>query len=293
MFDYKLLEALACVIQEQGFDKASRKLHITQSAVSQRIKLLEDQSGQVLVTRTVPPRTTRDGKQLLKHFLQVKSLEAEFERTLETKGKKSFQVFPIGINADSLATWFFPAISGFLKEWNILLDLKVDDQDETRKMLKNGEVSGCISSEKSPVQGCSVTGIGTMTYRLAAAKSFVERYFPGGLDEQAVKMAPAVVFNRKDDLQDAFFKKYFKKPVQQFPVNYVPSSEKFAYMILEGLAYGMIPDLQGLDHIRSGRLVDLVPSCHVKVKLYWHRWNLNSKFLDDFSRAIVKNAMIC
>ncbi|MBU2453678.1 MAG: LysR family transcriptional regulator ArgP [Proteobacteria bacterium] len=293
MFDYKLLEALSCVIHEKGFDKASQKLHITQSAVSQRIKLLEDQAGQVLVTRTVPPRATLNGKHLLKHYIKVKSLEADLERTLEKKGETHFHVFPMGINADSLATWFFPVIGRFLKEQNILLDLKVDDQDETHELLRNGEVSGCISSEKSPVQGCSVEAIGTMTYRLAATKNFIRQYFLKGVDELSVKTAPAVIFNRKDDLHDKFFQKFFKKPIKNFPVHYVPSSEKFAQMIMDGLAYGMIPDLQGLDPIRSGLLVDMVPSCHVRVNLYWHRWNLNSKLLDDISRLIVKNAMIC
>ncbi|RLC00019.1 MAG: LysR family transcriptional regulator ArgP [Deltaproteobacteria bacterium] len=293
MFDYKLLEALACVVHEQGFDKASGKLHITQSAVSQRIKLLEDQVGQVLVTRTAPPKATRDGKRLLKHYMQVKSLEADLEQSMETKGKKHFQVFPIGINADSLATWFFPAISTFLRDHKILLDLKVDDQNETHKMLRNGEVAGCISSEKTSVQGCRVTALGTMTYRLAATNHFVKEYFPQGLDELSVQTAPAVIFNRKDDLHAKCFKKRFKTHIMNIPVNYVPSSEKFAWMIMDGLAYGMIPDLQGLEHIKSGLLVDIAPTCHIGVKLYWHRWSLSSRFLDDFSRAIEKNEVIC
>ena len=53
--DYKLLKALSVVVQEGGFEKASRVLHISQPAVSQRVKLLEEQTGQVLLTRTSPP----------------------------------------------------------------------------------------------------------------------------------------------------------------------------------------------------------------------------------------------
>lgn len=293
MLDYKLLEALAGVIHEKGFDKASQKLNITQSAVSQRIKQLEDQVGQVLLTRTVPPKATWDGKRLIKHYMQVKTLEADVERTMGKDKGNDFRVFPLGINADSLATWFFPAVGDFLKEHRILLDLKVDDQDETHKLLRNGEVFGCISSEKTPVSGCSVMLIGTMTYRLLAAKEFINTYFSEGLDEKSTEAAPAVIFNRKDDLQDLFFRGYFKKSIKNIPVHYVPSSEKFFQMVADGFAYGMIPDLQGLDLIRSGRLMEPAPSCPVKVNLYWHRWNLKSKLLDEFSRAIVKNAVIC
>ncbi len=293
MLDYKLLEALALVIHEKGFDKAAQKLNIPQSAVSQRIKQLEDQIGQVLLTRTTPPRATRDASRLIKHYMQVKTLEAEVEKNLGTDKEKNYQVFPMGINADSLATWFFPAVGNFLKHRRILLDLKVDDQDETHKLLKNGEVSGCVSSSKTPVQGCRVTYIGTMTYRLLATKGFANIYFRNGMDEKSIEIAPAVIFNRKDDLHDLFFKEYFKKTIKNIPIHYVPSSEKFFQMVADGLAYGMVPDFQGLDLIRSGKLLDLAPACPVKVDLYWHRWNLKSKLLDEFSRAIVKNALIC
>ncbi|NOX34744.1 MAG: LysR family transcriptional regulator ArgP [Deltaproteobacteria bacterium] len=292
MLDYKLLEALACVILEQGFDKASRRLCITQSAVSQRVKLLEDQAGQVLVTRTMPPRPTPAGQRLLKHYMQVKTLEADLERQVEKKRNSKFKILSAGINADSLATWFFPAVSPFLKCHKVLLDLKVDDQDKTHKMLRNGEVSGCISSQSTPVQGCRATYIGTMTYRLAATPEFAGIYFSKNRDMENFKAAPAVIFNRRDDLHDQFFNMFFKTPMPEIPIHYVPSSEIFADMIINGAAYGMIPDLQALDHILAGRLTDLAPDCHIRVRLYWHRWNLSSQLLDDFSKIMVKNAVI-
>jgi LysR family transcriptional regulator (chromosome initiation inhibitor) len=303
MLDYKLLQALANVIQEGGFDKASQRLNITQSAVSQRIKLLEDQVGKLLVTRTVPPVPTLEGKHLLKHYIQVQSLEADLESSLKPMAGKDFQVFALGINADSLATWFFPAVTCFLGENRVLLDLKVDDQEQTHKLLRNGEVAGCISSESTPVQGCSVIPIGTMNYRMVAAPGFFETHFHRGLDKNSLKTAPAVIYNRMDDLHARFLKKYFQESgsqesvhrefIQKIPVHYVPSSEKFYGLILDGLAHGMVPDLQGLAHIQAGRLVDLAPDTHIRVDLYWHRWNLSSILLDEFSKAIVKNAVIC
>jgi LysR family transcriptional regulator (chromosome initiation inhibitor) len=298
MLDYKLLQALASVIQEGGFDKAARQLHITQSAVSQRIKLLEDQMGALLVTRTVPPAPTAEGKHLLKHYVQVQSLEADLEQGLNPLAREAFQVFALGVNADSLATWFFPAIASFLGENRVVLDLKVDDQEQTHKLLRNGEVAGCISSEKTPVQGCSVTPIGTMTYRMVAAPEFAGIHFPRGLGKDCLATAPAVIYNRSDDLHARFLTTYFQGAVpegglEKIPTHYVPSPEKFVELILDGVAHGMVPDLQGLAHMKTGRLVDLAPGSHLGVDLYWHRWNLSSRLLDEFSKAIVKNAVIC
>ncbi len=295
MLDYKLLEALAGVIREGGFDKASLALHITQSAVSQRIKALEDQVGSLLVTRSSPPRPTAQGKALLNHFSQVQALESDLKQRLdpESEGDQGFHVLSLGINADSLATWFFPAVNDFLKTCPVLLDLKVDDQDQTHKLLRDGEVAGCISSEPGPVQGCSVIAIGEMNYRMTASPRFADRYFPGGFDPDRAKTAPAVVFNRKDDLHLTFFRQYGSGSIKDLPIHYLPSSERFVQAILDGVAYGMVPDLQARDHLAKGRLVDLVPDGHIRVPLYWHRWNLKARLLDEFSNIIVKNAAIC
>jgi LysR family transcriptional regulator (chromosome initiation inhibitor) len=297
MLDYKLIEALARVVQEGGFDKAARQMHLTQSAVSQRIRLLEDQAGMVLLTRTLPPEPTPEGKALLNHYIQVNQLEEDLSARLRMEGDaggSSFRTLAVGVNSDSLATWFFPAVNGFLNDNKVLLDLRVDDQDQTHKLLRNGEVLGCISSENTPVQGCRVTPIGTMNYRMAATPEFRDRYFPQGLTRDSLRTTPAVIYNHKDDLHAVFLEKKYKASViREVPAGYVPSPELFVEFILTGRAYGMVPDLQSLPHLKTGGLIDLDPDNHIKVALYWHRWNLGSSLLDEFSKAIVKNAVIC
>lgn len=63
--DYRTLQALDAVIRERGFERAAQKLCITQSAVSQRIKQLENLFSQPLLVRTIPPRPTEQGQKLL------------------------------------------------------------------------------------------------------------------------------------------------------------------------------------------------------------------------------------
>ena len=52
MLDYAALSALAAVIEEGSFERAALALHVTPSAVSQRIRLLEERSGSPLVVVT-------------------------------------------------------------------------------------------------------------------------------------------------------------------------------------------------------------------------------------------------
>lgn len=290
MLDYKLIEALFMVIQEGGFDKAARRLCLTQSAVSQRVKLLEAQTGQVLLARTSPPRATAAGRRMITHYRQVRRLEDDLlDLTAETK-EAAFTTMAVGVNGDSLATWFFDAVRPFLEAKKVLLDLKVDDQDQTQKLLKNGEVIGCISTMDQPLQGCRMAYLGQMIYRPVATPAFRKRWFPKGLVLDAVRCAPFLIFNRKDELHLKLLTRLCGRVPAPLPAHYLPSSEKFVDFIANDLAYGMLPDQQSTDLMTQGRLVDLSPGVHVAVKLYWHCWNLKSAVLEYLTEVLVAGA---
>ena len=290
MLDRRSMEALAAVIDEGGFERAAKRLHVTQSAISQRIKLLEEEAGQVLLIRSSPPMATVAGIEVLKHFNRVRHLEEDLLKGLNPFSKKKFQNLSLGINADSIATWFFNAVNDFLASEAITLDLRVDDQDQTHNMLRRGEVLGCISSQKAVVQGCKVTFLGSMNYRMVAAPQFVERWFAGGFSKEGVVLAPLLVFNKKDELQSVILTREFGNLPGGIPIHYLPSSEKFLDFIVGGLAFGAVPDLQSLDLIKGGKLVDLIPHGHMKVDLFWHCWNLKSSFLESFSTILIDRA---
>lgn len=275
MIDFKLLEALSAVVEEEGFEKAAGKLFITQSAVSQRIRTLEEKTGQILISRETPPKPTKRGYELIKHYRQILALEADFVREEE-------QVFPLGINADSLATWFLPAIRSLLEQSNINIEIKVDDQEKTAEMLKKGLVAGCISSNRNSLQGCRVHYLGEMEYSICATQGFIDKWFPEGLTEQALMKAPAVIFNRNDRLHDRYLNEVLGSPAQGYPRHYIPSSEKFVDLIEMGVAYGVVPDLQIIN-------LKIINAKKLRVPLYWHHWNLNTKVITMLTDTLLKN----
>lgn len=290
MLDYKLLEAMAAVVLEGGFDKAARVLHLTQSAVSQRVKLLEEQTGQILLVRSSPPAATPAGRRFLKHFLQVAQLEKDLAGEPAAGRDAAFASLTVGINADSLATWFPAVIAPFLSREQVVLDLRTDDQDRTHRMLRDGEVIGCISSRDRAIQGCRIRFLGSMVYRLVAGAAFADRYFPRGVTAEALGRAPAVVFNRRDELLTRLLNQVMGAIPADLPIHYLPSSERFADFITAGHAYGMLPDQQCESLLTEGRLVDLAPANRVRVDLFWHCWNLRSKLLDRLTRCLVAGA---
>ena len=290
MLDYKLIEALAMVAREGGFDKAAKALHITQSAVSQRLKLLEELTGQVLIARTTPPQATSAGQKLLKHYLRVKRLEDDLMREMEASGNRGFTSMAVGINADSLAFWLIEAIHPFLLEQRVLLDIRVNDQEQTHRMLKDGEVIGCISTLEHPMQGCRIEYIGRMKYRLMASPEFAAQWFFNGLTFEGVRRAPAVIYDRNDELHHKLLLQALDEVPASIPNHYVPSIEKFAEFITLGLGYGMIPDQQCTGMVCTGQMVDLSPEHHVPAELYWHCWNIKSELLEKLTQCLVHKA---
>ena len=290
MLDYKLLEALEAIVRDGGFDRAAQSLFITQSAVSQRLKQLEALTGQVLLVRTTPPHPTPAGTRLIKHLRQVKLLETDLHPFAEPGPDRPFTTLAIGINADSIATWFIDAVAQLMADFPVLLDLRVDDQERTQDLLRNGEVVGCVSTRDAPSQGCRMAYLGGMDYRLYAAPAFARRWFPDGLTPPAAEAAPVLAFNRSDGLHEKLYRSILGRVPEALNTHYLPSSEQFVAFLSAGHACGMLPDQQVGSRVAEGALVDLVPGHKVTVHLYWHCWNLPSPLLNALSRSIVKGA---
>jgi LysR family transcriptional regulator, chromosome initiation inhibitor len=294
MIEAKLLETLAAVLDEGGFERAARRLNLTQSAVSQRIRQLEKTVGQPVLTRTHPPRPTGPGRALLRHARRVDLLEveltADLARQLAPAGlpggpQGPWQTLALAVNADTLATWFTSAVLPVLVTERLVLDLRVHDQERTLELLRGGEVAGCVSTREAPMQGCRAEFLGTMFYHCACTPAFAARWFPQGLTLKAAWSAPAVVFNRDDNVHDQFLRQTLGASPESAPRHHVPDSERFVDFVLGQAGYGLIPHLQASAHLNSGTLVDLCAT-PLPVPLYWHCWNIPSALLARMGKAL-------
>ncbi len=289
-FDPKQLTALSAIIEEQGFEQAALKLNITQSAVSQRLRQLESTAGHSLVIRTNPPQLTEAGFSVLKYFQQTSLLQNELLKSLNLETEIDRQTLSIGVNADSLATWLFDALKPLLDSEKILLEVKVDDQENTRELLSKGEVIGCITSDKAPIQGCNSIYLGVMRYRCVASREFKTRYFKSEPTRDEMLAVPAVQFNNKDELQTQYMKAYFDTPKVGLR-HRIPSTESYLDFILRGYAWGMVPDVQSNQLLNSNKgVIELSPGQFLDIPLYWHIWNLKTQFNKSLTKAIVDEA---
>jgi len=184
--DYRTLQALDAVIRERGFERAAQKLCITQSAVSQRIKQLENLFGQPLLVRTVPPRPTEQGQKLLALLHQVELLEEEWLGSDSNSDSNDTPLLlSLAVNADSLATWLLPALKSVLVDSPIRLNLQVEDETRTQERLRRGEVVGAVSIQPQPLPSCLVDQLGALDYLFVGSTPFADRDFPNGVPRSA------------------------------------------------------------------------------------------------------------
>lgn len=280
------VRTLLVVADEGTFEAAARALHVTQSAVSQRIKALEQRVGRVLVQRSRPVRLTDSGKVLLRYGRQLAQLERDARSAL---GADEPAQLPIAVNADSLGTWFLSALSAVAERFPVGFDLHREDQDHTAELLRQGRVLAAVTSSPEPVQGCRVRPLGRLRYHPMASPAFVARWLSGRPLAEALADAPVVDFDRKDLLQTRLLGKV--APGRGSGVrHYVPATEAFTEAVVRGLGWGMIDDPQAARLRADGVLVDVVAGQHQDVPLHWQQWKLDSPPLAALADAVAEAA---
>lgn len=279
-----LARTLAVVVEEGTLDAAARRLHVTPSAVSQRIRALEEQLGRVMLVRSKPVRTTEAGDAVVRLARQLALLEHDTLAAIGAEGGSVASV-PLAVNADSLATWFLPPLARVAARRHVVFDLHRDDQDFTAGLLEAGTVMAAVTSREAPVAGCRVRGLGVLRYEAVAAAGFAARWFPDGADAAVLETAPLVDFDRRDDLQTQWLARR-EVAAAAPPRHRVPASQDFATAIELGLGWGLLPRFQSADGLAAGTLV-LLGGDPIDVPLFWQQWNLTSALLDDVADEIV------
>ena len=279
------LRTLAAVIDAGTLDRAAATLGITPSAVSQRIRVIEQRVGRVVLRRTKPVTATEAGEPLVRLARQLDLLEHDARSALGADAGAAH--VPLAVNADSLITWFLPALTAVTAAHAVTFELHREDQERTAQLLAAGTVMAAVTSQREPVAGCVASPLGRMRYTAVAERDFADRWFADGLDRAALELAPLVDFDRHDTLQSSFARRHGAR--RDAPRHIISASAEFAEAVRMGLGWGMLLPGQFESGLADGSLVVLADDT-VDVPLYWQRWNLSSTLLDTVTDAVRRTA---
>lgn len=292
MLDYPALRAVAAVVRAGSFEKAAQVLHVSPSAVSQRVKGLEDRLGFFLIQRGTPCIATEKGEWLCRHLELVGLLEADLLQRLPALGGEGAGeqlTLHVAVNADSLATWFLDAAAAFSRGSGMLLDLAVDEEGRTADWLAHGRVVAAVTSREEPIPGCRRVSLGALRYLATANPTFHARHFAAGLTPAAFASAPMLTFDRHDTLQSRWLADVLGS-LPDCPAHRLPSTHAFLDACLAGMGWCMNPVLLAGGHVAAGRLVDLWPGRPLDVPLHWQVNRLAADLLAPLTRAVTAAA---
>ncbi|MEI7443424.1 MAG: LysR family transcriptional regulator ArgP [Burkholderiales bacterium] len=296
MLDYALIEAVSAVLREGSFERAAHALGVTPSAVSQRVKLIEERMGTALIVRGQPCAPTDAGARLCRHAERVAMLEADLRHELPAVsglGRPTDRpVLPIAVNADSLATWFVDVIADAASDGAPLLDVSIDDQDHTAEWLQRGRVLAAVTSTGTALPGCRSRRLGALRYRATASPAFVRRWFADGVTARTLAAAPCLVFDRKDRLQHRWAARVARREVE-LAAHRLPSANAFVAAALAGVGWGMNPEPLVAAHLKAGRLVELVPDAPMDVALHWQVARVGAPLLERLGARVAAVATGC
>lgn len=287
-FQTEHLHTFLAVLEKGTFDAAAQHLHVTASAVSQRIKAMEQSAGQLLLQRTTPISPTPAGTVVHKLARQLHQLEWDAAMELGLQRNKQ-NTIAVAVNADSLATWFMDVMAGIPAAGELALELLREDEQHSAQLLRTGTVMAAVTATATPIQGCSSMHLGAMEYRPVAAAAFMDRWFPKGFSAAALAQAPALQFDRADTLQSNFFASVTgvgMTGVQHF----IPDTLQFAEAVKLGLGWGLLPNAHCDRELERGDLVELVPGHVASIQLYWQRWKIESHALELLTKAVAQAA---
>ncbi len=284
-FDPHHLAALSGVLRHGSFDAAANALHVTPSAISQRIKALEERVGSTLINRGTPCTGTPHGLRIAKHAEDIGLLENALTRDLQLEASDAQRHLRIAINADSLATWF---VQTMVQLPDILFDLELDDQDHSADWLKRGAVSAAITSTPS-IPGCDAYPLGAIRYVATTSPEFHNRWFSEGITQDSLNTAPCLVFDTKDGLQRDWMAAQ-GAPRATPPSHYLPSTHAFVDAAVAGLGWGMNPEPLVRRALRRGRLVPLNDRATWDVPLVWQVSRVLAPALKPVTDAVVQSA---
>lgn len=284
------LRTLVSVVDLGSFEAASAHLHITQSAVSQRIRALEEAAGRILVRRERPITATDSGEVVLRTARQMLHLEQSLAGELDESGaNQDHVVLAVACNSDSLATWFLNAMTEVHSAGRVVFDIRREDESLSIQLLRRGEVMAAVTSESRPVQGCRALPLGSMRYLACASPGFVARHLRDGSPTAALGRAPIVDFDRSDAHQNHYYRRLSRRQPTG-PRHFVPSSHDHVRAIVAGLGWGLIPEQLATPWLVSGEIVDVSPDRPLDVPLFWQHWKLQSPDLDALTAAVLDTA---
>ncbi|MFR3728128.1 LysR family transcriptional regulator [Lacrimispora sp.] len=243
--NFELYKVFYHVAATLSFSEASKQLFISQSAVSQSIKVLEKKLNQTLFIRsTKKVQLTPEGEILLKHIEPAINLIQKGENQLLEANTLNGGQLRIGASDTICRYYLVPYLNKFHKEFpNVHIKVTNQTSIECAHLLENGQVDFIITNY--PNSGLSSSQNVRVINEFSDVFVANEEYFPlkgESVSLQKLQTYPILMLDRKSTTSEFLHHMFQKEQLDLVPEIELSSNDLLIDLARIGLGIAFVPD---------------------------------------------------
>jgi LysR family transcriptional regulator (chromosome initiation inhibitor) len=228
------LLAFVAIVEHKTVHGAAASIHLTQTAVTQRIRSLEAQLKATLFVRTRRGMLlTQEGEALLRYCQAVKSLEGEALAHIQKTGIETEVELTISAPTSIMSTRVVPSCLPIMQTFtNLLMHFDVDDIEERHEKLRAGLADLVILREDDLRPEMEYKQLLPEEYVLVCSPKWKGRRLKEIIENERI-----IDFDQTDRVTFDYLKQYDLLDLSQPSRYFVNRTENLALMVAAGIGY--------------------------------------------------------
>ena len=224
------LEAFLAVAQHKTVHGAASSLHMTQTAITQRIRTLETKLKTTLFVRTRRGMVlTQEGEALIRYCHAAKSLEGETLATIQGAATQSDIEISIAGPTSIMKSRIIPGCLSVLKKFTQLnIRFDIDDIENRHQKLKMGHVDFAVIQPEHLAREMAVKQLKSEQYILVCTSAWKKRKLRDIIASEHI-----IDFDPSDRLTHHYLKMYDLYDIAYHARHFVNRTESLAMMVIE------------------------------------------------------------
>ena len=248
------LEAFVAITRYHTVHAAAADLHLTQTAVTQRIRALETKLRTTLFTRTRRGMLlTPEGEALLRYCHAAMDLEGEAMAYISGAAKETEVRIcitgPTSFMRSRIIPQCFPVMEKFP---NLLIHFKVTDTEDRDKSLRAGTAEFAVIQPENLAREMQHKLLEPEKYVLVCTTKWKNRKLHNIIREERI-----IDFTPQDQMTFNYLKQYKLFDLAQLERHFVNRTESLAMMLIAGHGYSLLTTEFSEPYIKRKQLMIL------------------------------------
>lgn len=279
------LQAFVSIVKNGTVHGAAAELNLTQTAVTQRIRVIESELKTTLFTRSRKGMLlTQEGQSLLRYCKGAIDLEGEALSAITKAGINQSIFLSLAGPTSVMTSRIIYQTVDYYRQWSqVNLNLIITDTDDRLSLVKSGQATMAIVAPETVPHELDSKMLKPDKYVLVASSQWKGRRLTDILENEKI-----IDFYESDQTTLNYLKKYDLISKIKKPRLFVNNNEAIIKMFSSGVGFGTLTQEIAKPHTESGDLI-VLNGAHVMedpLALIWYNRPEMPKYFEELIKAI-------